>query len=104
MLESNILLKNLLQIIANSELNNEKMMALDILQWIITIRLARYRSPIPDVAKKQSGDNMTTMHLQQIECVTAFQSHLASLMRSCILNGNRTSANKCVKIVLTTLE
>lgn len=104
MLESNVLLKNLLQIISNSETNNEKMMALDILQWIITIRLARYRSPIPDGAKKQGIENVTNVHIQQIECVTAFQGHLSNLLRSCILNGNRTSANKCVKIVLTALE
>lgn len=104
MLESNVLLKNLLQIIANSELTNEKMMALDILQWIITIRLARYRSPIPDGAKKQTSETVTNMHLQQIECVSAFQTHLSNLLRSSILNGNRTSANKCVKIVLTALE
>lgn len=104
MLESNVLLKNLLQIISTTELNNDKMMALDILQWIITIRLARYRSPIPDGAKKQTSDNVTNMHIQQIECVSAFQTYLSHLLRSCILNGNRTSANKCVKIVLTALE
>lgn len=45
MLESNTLLKNLLEMAETAGNSLTQNLAIDILNWILTIRLARYRCP-----------------------------------------------------------
>lgn len=131
MLESNALIGHLLTIVSKSETSARKNISLDILLWILTIRMCRYRSPKStgtDAGHKTStptppppptssssssatsipsppiNDIVVDMHQQQIDCVYLMMAHMAPLMRSCILLGNRSTANKCVKIILVTYE
>lgn len=116
MLESNALLGNLLNIASKTDINIQKNIALDILLWIVSIRMTRYRSPKSNESSvrqqhttvgQTSGaisDIVVDMNQQQIDCVLVLQANLTELLRNCILNGNRSTANKCVKIILITSE
>lgn len=126
MLESNVLLGLLLNIASKTDATIQKNIALDILLWIISIRMTRFRSPKLDgstsyrqyktaaAAGSSSGtqspgthstqDIVVDMYLQQIDCVNIVQANITELMRNCILAGNRSTANKCVKVILITLE
>lgn len=127
MLESNSLVGNLLTICSSSETNARKNISLDVLLWILTIRMCRYRSPKStasggggntDATKTPQSPNtshsappppaindiVVDMHQQQIDCAHLMMAHLAPLLRNCILFGNRSTANKCVKIILVTSE
>lgn len=79
-LESNLLLENLLKILANNESYLQQNLSLDILIWIVTIRMSRYRSssnkyrivtdrntPISEIA---SSD----ISVQQSECIEIVNS------------------------------
>jgi baculoviral IAP repeat-containing protein 6 len=96
MLESNILLKNLLQITATNSNALMQNLALDILNWILAIRLARYRCPKNYASIDING--------QQSFCVGAVEEKLKELIQSCIILNNRTMAHKCVKMILTTVH
>lgn len=123
MLESNALLGNLLNIASKSDNNVQKNIALDILIWIISIRMQRYRSPKSDTSKQGAAaaaaatvgksdvnvggvvsDIVLDINQQQIDCVCVLQANLMELLRNCILNGNRSTSSKCVKIVLIASE
>lgn len=91
-----MLLKNLL-VIAND--NNQPLpqsLALDILTWILSIRLARYRCP--------RNYASTEFNHQQSLCVNIVEQHLNELISKCILMNNRSTARKCVKLVITTMH
>lgn len=124
MLESNTLLIVLLTIASKAETTIEKNIALDILLWIISIRMTRFRSPKSDASTTAAGtphrhskatfggttsgsgiqDVVIDMYSQQNDCANIVNEHLTELMRNCILSGNRCTANKCVKVILITLE
>lgn len=96
MLESNTLLKNLLTI---AKTNNQSLMqslAMDILIWILSIRLARYRCP--------RNYASTDVNAQQSFCVNIVEQHLGELISKCILLSNRSMAHKCVKLVIATMH
>ncbi|CRK88840.1 CLUMA_CG002660, isoform A [Clunio marinus] len=96
MLDSNILLKNLLSIATN---NNEPLMqslAMDILIWVASIRLARYRCP--------RNYASTDVNSQQSACVNLIEQRLSELINKCVLLNNRSLAHKCVKLVISTLH
>lgn len=95
MLESNILLKNLLEIVKNNSNALMQNIAADIVNWILTIRLARYRCP-----KNYSSADINS---QQSFCVNTMENYLTELIRNCIIFNNRTMAHKCVKMISTTL-
>ena len=96
MLESNTLLKNLLAIATNNNQPLTQSLAMDILIWILTIRLARYRCP----RNHASAD----VNAQQSYCVNIVEQHLNELISKCILFNNRSIAHKCVKLVIATLH
>lgn len=118
MLESNALLGNLLNIASKSDGSARKNISLDILLWIISVRMCRYRSPkSTDFFKQQQqlqnaasssgaaiNDIVVEMHQQQIDCVQLLMANMTELMRNCILLGNRSTANKCVKMILVVFE
>lgn len=115
MLESNALLGNLLTIASKNAENLQKNIALDILIWIISIRMQRYRSPKSDLSTANRsqrsggggtmvGDIVADMNQQQLDCAAVVQANMTDLLRNCILHGNRSTANKCVKIILITSE
>jgi baculoviral IAP repeat-containing protein 6 (apollon) len=96
MLESNTLLKNLLKI---AEDNNNSLMqnlAMDVLIWIVTIRLGRYRCP--------RNYASTDINAQQSLCVNIVEQNLSTLINKCVILNNRSTAHKCVKLVILTLQ
>lgn len=117
MLESNNFLENLLKIIINpNSIKMQKILSLDILIWICSIRLMRFRSP------QQSSDNspqkstssnsnfnspeLSTfdMKIQQQECIAIIEKYLENIIKQCILQGNRNIAHKTVKLILLVSE
>lgn len=69
-------------------------LSLDILIWITSIRLARLRIG-------QNNNDVITLQLDTIKCI---QERLKNLLRTCILNGGRSIAHKCVKLILICSE
>jgi baculoviral IAP repeat-containing protein 6 (apollon) len=96
MLESNTLLKNLMAIANNNNDSLTQSIAMDILIWILSIRLARYRCP--------RNYASTDVNAQQSYCVNIVEQHLNELINKCILLNNRSMAHKCVKLVITTMH
>lgn len=96
MLESNSLLGNLLVVAQNNKDALMQNLAMDILIWILSIRLARYRCP----RNFASSD----VNAQQSICVNMMEQNLNDLINKCILLNNRSTAHKCVKLVIATLH
>lgn len=96
MLESNTLLKSLLVLATNNNQPLTQSLAMDILIWILSIRLARYRCP--------RNYASTDVNAQQSFCVNAVEQHLNELISKCILLNNRSMAHKCVKLVIATMH
>jgi baculoviral IAP repeat-containing protein 6 len=112
MLESNLLIKNLMQIAKNKDQCLMQNLALDILNWILMIRLSRYRCPRNVFNFKYNNKLMesvndvasTDVNLQQSECVRIMSNDLSELIQSSILLNNRSVAHKCVKLLVTCLN
>lgn len=96
MLESNTLLKNLFAIATENSQPLMQSLAMDILIWVLSIRLARYRCP--------RNYASTDVNAQQSYCVNIVEQHLKELISKCILLNNRSTAHKCVKLVIATLH
>lgn len=96
MLESNTLLKNLFAIATNNGEPLMQSLAIDILIWVLSIRLARYRCP--------RNHASTDVNAQQSYCVNIVEQNLSDLIGKCILLNNRSIAHKCVKLVIATMH
>lgn len=109
MLESNILLENLFKIVSNEQTSNlMRNLALDILVWICTIRLNRFRSPkserIKDQINKHTASNSPDLMAQQFECICLSEKYIENTMRNCIIRADRSTAHKCAKLLLILTE
>ncbi|XP_017867118.1 PREDICTED: baculoviral IAP repeat-containing protein 6 isoform X9 [Drosophila arizonae] len=109
MLDSNGLLEQLFRIVNDSETTPlARNLALDVLNWICFIRLNRFRSPkserLKDQINKQTAANMNDLLAQQFECINLSEKHIEKLMRNCILYSERTTAHKCVKLLIMLTE
>lgn len=112
MLESNQLIENLFQLITSNESSIEqqqrKHLSLDILIWVYNIRLKRYRSPkserIKNQINKQTASNCSDLLAQQFECIRLAEKHLESMLRQCILYGDRSLAHKCLQLTILITE
>ncbi|TDG43863.1 hypothetical protein AWZ03_009727 [Drosophila navojoa] len=109
MLDSNGLLEQLFRIVNDSETSPlARNLALDVLNWICFIRLNRFRSPkserLKDQINKQTAANMNDLLAQQFECINLSEKHIEKLMRNCILYSERTTAHKCVKLLIMLTE
>ncbi|XP_063387363.1 baculoviral IAP repeat-containing protein 6 [Cydia fagiglandana] len=102
MLESNSFLDTLCEIAVSRDDSEKRKLALDILIWVISIRLQRLRLAKTDKGKDK--DAQTPVEIQQLECVKIIEKHTDALIKNCILCGNRSFAKKCVKIILITSE
>lgn len=91
-LESNIFLPNILKIICKPESMIAQNLALDILYWIVSIRMKQFRN------LEQSNPDV---HSLQKDCVKTVCSYLREMLMECVLNGGRSVAHKCVKTLLT---
>lgn len=69
-------------------------LALDILIWVIAIRLTRLRT---------SKDIAATRKIQR-ETVLCVQKGLPDMLRVCLLHAGRSIAHKCVKIIVLCSE
>ncbi|XP_059612083.1 baculoviral IAP repeat-containing protein 6 [Phlebotomus argentipes] len=98
MLESNGFLVNLLKMACDSSAPMTQNISLDIILWIVSIRMARYRSP------RNTESTFPDVHSLQKDCIKIMEMHLSDFIKNCILYGNRSVAHKCVKIILVTLE
>ncbi|CAB3246353.1 unnamed protein product [Arctia plantaginis] len=98
MLESNSFLNTLCEIAINSGDGEKRDLAMDLLIWVVSIRLQRMR-----LAKTEKGKDKT-VETQQLECVKIIEKHTDALIKNCILCANRSIAKKCVKILLITSE
>lgn len=87
MLESNVFAQSLLMTSVKCGGCEPQGIALDVLNWIASIRLTRNRS--------QMGESPA----QQGEFLKIVESHLDSLLRECLLLGGRSIAHKCVKLI-----
>lgn len=111
MLESNQLLEKLFKLITTADRNVEEQrrhLALDILIWIYAIRLKRYRSPkserIKNQINKQTASNCNDLLAQQFECICLAEKHLESMLRQCVLRGDRSLAHKCLQLTILLTE
>ncbi|XP_062126380.1 baculoviral IAP repeat-containing protein 6 isoform X3 [Drosophila sulfurigaster albostrigata] len=109
MLDSNGLLEQLFRVACDLEsIPLIKNLALDVLNWICFIRLNRFRSPkserIKDQINKQTAANMNDLLAQQFECVCLAEKHIEQLIRNCIVYSDRTTAHKCVKLLIMLTE
>jgi len=109
MLESNVLLVQLLRIAsdpASSPL--AKNLSLDVLNWISFIRLNRFRSPkserLKDQINKQTAANIQDLLAQQFECISLAEKHIEPLLRNCVIYSERSTAHKCVKLLIMLTE
>lgn len=109
MLESNNLLEQLFRIAcdpASSPL--AKNLALDVLNWICFIRLNRYRSPKSERLKehinKQTAAGIQDLLAQQFECISLCEKHIEQLLRNCVIYSERSTAHKCVKLLIMLTE
>ncbi|XP_047034012.1 baculoviral IAP repeat-containing protein 6 isoform X2 [Helicoverpa zea] len=98
MLESNSFLNTLCEISINNANPEMRNIAMDLLIWVVSIRLQRMR-----LAKTEKGKDKT-VETQQLECVKIIEKHTDALIKNCILCANRSMAKKCVKILLITSE
>uniref|UniRef100_A0A336MXH4 CSON002646 protein n=1 Tax=Culicoides sonorensis TaxID=179676 RepID=A0A336MXH4_CULSO len=111
MLESNQLLDNLLKLVATDQRMLMQNLAFDILNWISSIRLMRYRSPIPTMCKwsaKNAAKNPNSAALdpneQQNECAMIIGNNLGEIVKNCMVLNNRSIAHKCSKLILASLD
>ncbi|XP_064535866.1 baculoviral IAP repeat-containing protein 6 isoform X5 [Drosophila montana] len=109
MLDSNGLLEQLFRIATDSESTPlTKNLALDVLNWICFIRLNRFRSPkserLKDQINKQTAANINDLLAQQFECIYLSEKHIEKLIRNCIIYSERTTAHKCVKLLIMLTE
>ncbi|XP_041968992.1 baculoviral IAP repeat-containing protein 6 isoform X2 [Aricia agestis] len=100
MLESKTFLQTLCDTAIGTSVIEKKKLALDLLNWVISVRLQRIRLAKVD----QDKDAPTPMEAQQLECIQEITHYLPELIKNCILCGNRSIAKKCVKIILITSE
>ncbi|XP_026725777.1 LOW QUALITY PROTEIN: baculoviral IAP repeat-containing protein 6-like [Trichoplusia ni] len=98
MLESNSFLNSLCEIAISSGDLEKRNIAMDLLIWVVSIRLQRMR-----LAKTEKGKDKS-VETQQLECVKIIEKHVDALIKNCILCANRSMAKKCVKIILITSE
>ncbi|XP_062702655.1 baculoviral IAP repeat-containing protein 6 isoform X3 [Aedes albopictus] len=112
MLDSNLLLRNLLKLLYSAEetIQLHQNVLFDILIWIVSIRMVRYRYPKNPFAKKvvpsaEVKDVASSdINVQQSECVQIVERHLEEIIRHCVVRGNRSIAHKCVKFVSVALD
>ncbi|XP_065072528.1 baculoviral IAP repeat-containing protein 6 isoform X2 [Ochlerotatus camptorhynchus] len=112
MLDSNLLLENLLKLLytADETVQMQQNVVFDILIWVVSIRLVRYRYPKNPFAKKilptaEIKDAASSdVNVQQAECIQIVERHLEEIIRHCVVMGNRSIAHKCVKFVSVALE
>lgn len=102
MLESNGFLNTLCEIAISKEDIEKRKLALDLLNWVISVRLQRMRFTKAD--KSKDKDAQSPIETQQLECVAVIEKHTDALIKNCILCANRSIAKKCVKIMLITSE
>ncbi|KAK9728572.1 Inhibitor of Apoptosis domain [Popillia japonica] len=89
MLESNVFVQSLLLTAVKCSAEEPQGIALDILNWIASIRLTRNRS--------QMGESPA----QQLELLKIVENNLDNLLRECLLLAGRSIAHKCVKLIAT---
>lgn len=87
MLESNVLIQSLAMTAFGDVSIESQGIALDILNWIASIRLTRNRS--------QNGDAPN----HQVEFLKIIELNLYSLLRRCLLLSGRSIGHKCVKLI-----
>jgi len=109
MLESNVLLVQLLRIASDPASSSlAKNLSLDILNWICFIRLNRFRSPkserLKDQINKQTAANIQDLLAQQFECISLAEKHIEQLLRNCVIYSERSTAHKCVKLLIMLTE
>lgn len=100
MLESNSFLNTLSEISVSKGDVEKRMLALDLLLWVISIRLQRMRLAKTDKGKDK--DALSPAESQQVECVKTIEKHTDAFIKNCVLCVNRSIAKKCIKIILTT--
>lgn len=102
MLESNSFVNTLCEISVSKGDSEKRKLALDLLMWVISVRLQRMRLAKSDKGKDK--DAQTPAESQQLECVKVVEKHTDDLIKHCILCANRSIAKKCIKIILMTSE
>lgn len=94
MLESSLLMKNLIRIAINKSNSLMQNLAMDVLYWIICVNLARYRIP----------KSLAEINSHQSFYVEIVERNLNEIIQNCILTNNRSMAKKAVKLISTTLN
>ncbi|XP_069360568.1 baculoviral IAP repeat-containing protein 6 isoform X2 [Maniola hyperantus] len=102
MLESNHFLNTLCKTAVSKDDVEKRKLALDLINWVISIRLQRMRFTKSEKGKEKEADS--PIETQQLECIEVIEQHTEALIKNCILCANRSIAKKCVKIMLITSE
>lgn len=104
MLESNGFLNTLCEIAISMSDSKRRKMALDLMIWVLSIRLQRLRLTKTEKSKEAAKEEQAPVDNQQLECVRIVEKHVDSLIKNCILCSTRSIAKKTVKIMLITGE
>ncbi|XP_043273976.1 baculoviral IAP repeat-containing protein 6 isoform X1 [Venturia canescens] len=97
MLESPLFIENLLNVACLQGTDKTlvaQSLALDILIWVVAIRLTRLRV----------GQNTSETRAMQLDTVRSVQGRLNPLLRTCLLHAGRSIAHKCVKLIVLCSE
>ncbi|KAG7298094.1 hypothetical protein JYU34_018862 [Plutella xylostella] len=103
MLESNAFLNTLFEIASSKTDFEKRKLALDLLIWVIAIRLQRLRLT-KEKGKDGGKDTQNPIENQQLECIKVVEKYVHVLIKNCILCSKRSVAKKCIKIILITSE
>ncbi|XP_033217381.1 baculoviral IAP repeat-containing protein 6 isoform X2 [Belonocnema kinseyi] len=97
MLESKQFINNLLSVACLQTADKSPItqsIALDILIWVVSIRLTRLRTCQNSVETK-------AMQLETVRCV---QGKLSALLQTCLLHAGRSISHKCIKLIVLCSE
>lgn len=112
MLESNFFFENLLNIASKSRDKEKQAGALDLLIWIVSVRMTRFRSAKSETeasdttgessnqTKSKNLNNKVDIEMLQHETIKLIQKNTTTLFKNCILLSKRSIAKKCVKLIL----
>lgn len=114
MLDSNAFMCNLFDIASDNKDSEKQSLALDLLIWVVSIRLQRFRVAKSESSSGQCGSSGSTAstsktilchtELQQVECAKIVERNIDVLVKNCILCAKRSIAKKSVKVILLTSE
>lgn len=99
MLENTAFVEGLLEAFCRNEDQEYRLIAMDILIWITSIRMCRYRSSFgEDSTLKRSLDDVAS---QQLEYARVIEEKFFEIIKFGYIEGNRKLAHKVTKLLIS---